>query len=102
MWTRKISGVLRARKRTAAGALFEFRPCSLGDSRCAEAFGEGGRATFWTADGNPTMTRVDVIVPCYNYGDMLEDCVRSILTQDDVDVRVIVMDDASSDATETV
>jgi glycosyltransferase involved in cell wall biosynthesis len=48
------------------------------------------------------MTRVDVIVPCYNYGDMLEDCVRSILAQDGVDVRVLVMDDASSDATETV
>jgi glycosyltransferase involved in cell wall biosynthesis len=48
------------------------------------------------------MTRVDVIVPCYNYGDMLEDCVRSILTQEDVAVRVIIMDDASSDSTETV
>jgi glycosyltransferase involved in cell wall biosynthesis len=48
------------------------------------------------------MTRVDVIVPCYNYGDMLEDCVRSILAQEEVDVRVIVMDDASSDSTEAV
>jgi glycosyltransferase involved in cell wall biosynthesis len=48
------------------------------------------------------MSRVDVIVPCYNYGDMLEDCVRSILSQEGVDVRVIVMDDASSDSTEAV
>ena len=48
------------------------------------------------------MIRVDVIVPCYNYGEMLEECVRSILAQEDVTVRVIVMDDASSDSTETV
>jgi glycosyltransferase involved in cell wall biosynthesis len=46
--------------------------------------------------------RVDVIVPCYNYGDVLEDCVNSILTQQDVDVRVMVMDDASSDCTQEV
>jgi glycosyltransferase involved in cell wall biosynthesis len=48
------------------------------------------------------MIRVDVIVPCYNYGDMLEECVRSILAQEDVTVRVIVIDDASSDSTETI
>ena len=48
------------------------------------------------------MTRVDVIVPCYNYGDMLEDCVRSILAQEDVTVRVVIMDDASSDSTEII
>jgi glycosyltransferase involved in cell wall biosynthesis len=48
------------------------------------------------------MSSVDVIVPCYNYGDMLQACVRSVLDQEDVDVRVIVMDDASSDSTESV
>jgi glycosyltransferase involved in cell wall biosynthesis len=46
--------------------------------------------------------RVDVIVPCYNYGDVLEACVNSILTQQEVDVRVMIMDDASSDTTEAV
>jgi glycosyltransferase involved in cell wall biosynthesis len=46
--------------------------------------------------------RVDVIVPCYNYGDVLEACVNSVLTQHDVDVRVLVMDDASTDTTEEV
>jgi glycosyltransferase involved in cell wall biosynthesis len=46
--------------------------------------------------------RVDVIVPCYNYGDVLEACVNSVLTQADVDVRVLVMDDASTDSTEEV
>jgi hypothetical protein len=46
--------------------------------------------------------RVDVIVPCYNYGDVLEACVDSVLSQHDVDVRVLVMDDASTDSTEQV
>ena len=48
------------------------------------------------------MSRVDVIVPCYNYGNMLRACVRSVLDQEDADVRVIVMDDASTDSTEAV
>jgi glycosyltransferase involved in cell wall biosynthesis len=46
--------------------------------------------------------RVDAIVPCYNYGDVLPACVQSILSQQDVDVRVLIMDDASSDSTEAV
>ena len=48
------------------------------------------------------MSRVDVIVPCYNYGDMLEGCVRSVLSQEHVHVHVLIMDDASTDSTETV
>jgi glycosyltransferase involved in cell wall biosynthesis len=40
---------------------------------------------------------VDVIVPCYNYGKYLNECVFSIVNQADVDVRVLVIDDASSD-----
>jgi glycosyltransferase involved in cell wall biosynthesis len=43
------------------------------------------------------MTEVDVVVPCYNYGLYLERCVGSILSQADVDVRVLIIDDASSD-----
>ena len=46
--------------------------------------------------------RVDVIVPCYNYGRLLEACVRSVLSQESVTVRVLIMDDASSDETEAV
>lgn len=45
------------------------------------------------------MSRVDVIVPCYNYGHLLEYCVNSVLSQEDVAVRVLIMDDASTDTT---
>ena len=45
---------------------------------------------------------VDVIVPCFNYGRLLAECVSSVLEQDGVSVRVLIMDDASSDHTEAV
>jgi glycosyltransferase involved in cell wall biosynthesis len=44
------------------------------------------------------MSRVDVIVPCYNYAHFLHECVESVLAQP-VDVRVLVIDDASPDDT---
>ena len=40
---------------------------------------------------------VSVVVPCYRYGRFLPDCVGSILDQEGVDVRVLVIDDASPD-----
>ena len=47
--------------------------------------------------------RIDVIVPCYKYGHLLRECVRSVLDQQTgVHVRVIVIDDCSPDDTETI
>jgi glycosyltransferase involved in cell wall biosynthesis len=44
------------------------------------------------------MSSVSVVIPCYNYGHFLHDAVRSVLDdQPGVDVRVLVIDDASSD-----
>jgi glycosyltransferase involved in cell wall biosynthesis len=48
------------------------------------------------------MTRVDVAIPCYNYGKYLEYCVGTILSQRDVDVRVLIIDDCSPDDTARV
>jgi GT2 family glycosyltransferase len=45
---------------------------------------------------------VDVVVPCYNYARYLDNCVRSLLSQRDVEVRVLVIDDASPDDTTAV
>jgi hypothetical protein len=41
--------------------------------------------------------RVAVVVPCFNYASFLGDCLTSALQQADVDVDVIVVDDASTD-----
>lgn len=41
--------------------------------------------------------RVSVVVPCYNYGRYLRGAVASALQPQDVDVDVVVVDDASTD-----
>src|SRR5438067_2341316 len=48
------------------------------------------------------MRSVDVIVPCYKYGRFLRESVESVLDQDGVDVRVLIIDDASVDDTRDV
>lgn len=40
---------------------------------------------------------VCVVVPVFNYGKYLESCLRSILRQKDVDLTILVLDDASTD-----
>lgn len=41
--------------------------------------------------------RVSVVVPCYNYGRFLPSCLSTILTQQGVDIDVLIVDDASTD-----
>lgn len=44
------------------------------------------------------MSSVSVVIPCYRYGHFLEEAVTSVLDdQDGVDVRVLIIDDASPD-----
>lgn len=45
---------------------------------------------------------VSVFIPCYRYGSMLEGCVASVLRQPGVDVRVLIIDDASPDGSAEV
>ena len=49
-----------------------------------------------------TPPRVSVVIPCYNYGRFLESCVGSVLSQEDVDVDVLIVDDCSPDGSADV
>jgi glycosyltransferase involved in cell wall biosynthesis len=48
------------------------------------------------------MSSVDIVVPCHNYGHYLKGCVDSVLSQRDVEVRVLIIDDASPDNTRSI
>jgi glycosyltransferase involved in cell wall biosynthesis len=45
---------------------------------------------------------IDIVIPCYKYAHYLEQCVTSVLTQRDVEVRVLIIDDCSPDNTPEV
>jgi len=45
---------------------------------------------------------VSVVIPAYNYARYLHECVASVLSQRDVDVDAIVVDDGSTDETPSV
>jgi glycosyltransferase involved in cell wall biosynthesis len=48
------------------------------------------------------MPSIDVVVPNYNYGSYLRHCVESVLSQQGVVVRVLIIDNASSDSSADV
>jgi glycosyltransferase involved in cell wall biosynthesis len=48
------------------------------------------------------MSSIDIVVPCYRYGRYLRECVESVLSQDGVTLRVLIVDDASPDETPEV
>lgn len=49
------------------------------------------------------MSTVSIVIPCYNYGHFLPDAVNSALDeQQGVDVRVLIIDDASTDGSADV
>lgn len=40
---------------------------------------------------------LDVIVPCHNYGRYLRQCIQSVLRETRLDLRILIIDDASTD-----
>ena len=45
---------------------------------------------------------VSVVIPCYNYGRYLSQCVNSVLEQQGVRVNVLIIDDKSSDGSDQI
>ena len=54
------------------------------------------------AQGLQRMSHVDVMVVCYNYGRFLRACVESVLAQSHTNLRVVIVDDASTDDTPAI
>jgi len=48
------------------------------------------------------MVTVSVVIPCYNYGHLLPTCLDSVLSQEGVETRVLIIDDASPDGSGAV
>ncbi|MGO4440690.1 glycosyltransferase family 2 protein [Rhizobium sp. RAF56] len=46
--------------------------------------------------------KIDVAIPCYRYGNFLRECVESVLSQQDVEAQILILDDASPDNTAEV
>lgn len=43
------------------------------------------------------MPSIDIVIPCYNYAHLLAQCVQSVLIQEVEDLRIIIIDNASTD-----
>lgn len=50
----------------------------------------------------PRRPEITVVIPSYNYARYLRDCVASVLAQPHVEVRVVIIDDCSTDDTPEV
>jgi hypothetical protein len=64
--------------------------------------GTGKQVLFGVPSAPSRRPTVSVVVPAYNYARYLTECARSVLSQRDVDVTLIIVDDGSTDETPRV
>jgi glycosyltransferase involved in cell wall biosynthesis len=48
------------------------------------------------------MTSIDVAIPCYQYGSFLRECAMSVLTQQVPNLRLLIIDNASTDGSQEI
>lgn len=54
-------------------------------------------STNTTNNGSSEELRVTVVIPCHNHADMIENCIKSVITQDYRPLRIAIVDDGSTD-----
>lgn len=81
----------------SVSSLGRSRSCTEGIASdvgpCDAVAGQSLKLAAATGSG-PSVT---VVIPSYNYGRYLADCVHSVLAQEGVDVEAMIVDDASTD-----
>src|SRR4029079_749341 len=88
--------------RATGGRLGPVVGASAGQDDEGTSRGKGGGVAPAKVGFKANMSRVDVVIPCYNYGRYLRGCVESVLAQPGTDLRVLIVDDASQDHTPEV
>ena len=83
---------LRGHKLSAEPAVFRSQPSCRYFSAAAVGYPQ-----IPVTQKGTSMPSVDVVIPCYQYGRFLRECVSSVLMQENVDVRCLIIDDASND-----
>lgn len=105
----QVLGIAQARERRGAGAAAGKPPGKQPPPTIWDAAAPAAEYRSRIAPLSPTRLRfaerpvtgqplVSVIVPCFNHGRYLTGCIESILEQDYPELEVIVIDDASTEA----
>ena len=89
------------------GRVVQINSASLGGAEANALDLSASRASAKNQTMSPHIegarkTTVDVLIPCYRYGRFLTQCVESVLSQEGVSVRILILDDASPDNTSEV
>lgn len=74
---------------------------AVGQQHCDVGLENHGKPLPETLGGH-AVSSVDAIIPCYQYGHFLKECADSILKQCGPELRLLIIDDASTDDTAQV